>query len=140
LDATNCATTANSAHADGRALLAVAEGDADHPPSDAVVAHIFSCERCSGHVRELRAGLAGLASTKSAASSSGHAKSAKSPSSAVDAIALDDDAAGEPELTLLEDEEETIDRARLLVWKVAIVGGVLAAALYVVRFLAPTMR
>ena len=99
----------NVVHADGKALLAVAEGKQDQQPDEATLAHIFSCESCATTVKEMRLGLKGLAR--------GDDKPAP-----VDAAlgATPDEVAAECSSYAAE------DRAKSMIWKLLIVGGLLA--------------
>lgn len=54
--------TTTPKHADGATLVAVAEGDPEKQPDEAVLTHIFSCPDCAQNLRELRFGLQGLES------------------------------------------------------------------------------
>jgi hypothetical protein len=100
---------ANELHADGKALLAVAEGKVEQQPDEATLAHIFSCEKCSTTLKELRLGLSGLAI--------GEAPPALS----------DEILEASPEMMMNElDSYAAEDRAKSMIWKLAIVGGLLA--------------
>lgn len=100
--------TANDVHADGKALFAVAEGKPDQQPDEATLAHIFSCDQCATTLKELRRGLSGLATGD-------------------DKPRLADAA-----LDLAPDGEQTEcssyaaeERAKSMIWKLLIVGGLL---------------
>lgn len=118
------ASTESVAHAGGDQLLAIAEGDPERQPSAEMVAHVFSCERCSGNLRELRAGLAGLAARPAARTEPGGLED--EPSDLLD--------------SLRDDGEDDVARARKLIWKVAILGIVLAIGLVYLRGFAAGMR
>jgi anti-sigma factor ChrR (cupin superfamily) len=95
-------------HADGKTLLAVAEGEAEQQPDEAMLTHIFSCEKCSASLKELRMGLSGLAV-------------GKEPAQMADAMIEAD-----PELMLNQlDSYDAEDRARGMIWKLAIIGALL---------------
>jgi hypothetical protein len=120
----SAASTETVAHAAGDVLLSIAEGDPERQPSEGMVAHVFSCELCSGNLRELRAGLAGLAARPGARPEPGSL--GDEPSAMLDA--------------LRDDGEDDVARARKLIWKVAILGIVLAIGLVYLRGFAAGMR
>jgi anti-sigma factor ChrR (cupin superfamily) len=100
---------ANVVHADGKALFAVAEGKPDQQPDEATLSHIFSCEQCATALKEMRQGLSGLATGD------------RKPQLAEAAL----------DATMEEMQAECSsyaveDRAKSLIWKLLIVGGLLA--------------
>jgi hypothetical protein len=121
-------------HASGDALLAVAEGNAETQPDEATVEHIFSCDRCSQNVRDIRTSLAALGATamrKPAAAKP--AAAAPAPSAPVDARAVLDSM---PPIASTDDS----DPSRKMIWKVVLIGAVLAAALFFLRSFATGLR
>jgi hypothetical protein len=99
----------NVVHADGKALLAVAEGKQDQQPDEATLAHIFSCESCATTVKEMRLGLNGLASGD------------KEPALAEATLdATPDEVQAECSSYAVE------ERAKSMIWKLLIVGALLA--------------
>lgn len=101
-------------HADGKALLAVAEGDASHQPADAMLSHIFACDKCSASLREIRGGLLGL---KGGAS-------APPPAELLDL---------ETAVEAPSEEDQALERAQRMFWKLALLGGLLALGLIFLR-------
>ena len=100
---------ANVVHADGKALFAVAEGKPDQQPDEAVLSHIFSCDQCATTLKEMRQGLSGLAA--------GDQKPAPGEA-ALDAMT--DELRAECSSYAVE------DRAKNMIWKLLIIGGLLA--------------
>lgn len=101
--------TANDVHADGKALFAVAEGKPDQQPDEATLAHIFSCDKCATTLQEMRRGLSGLAT------------GGEKPQPA-DAV-LD----ASPESMQAECSSYAAEaRAKSMIWKLLIVGALLA--------------
>jgi len=118
--ATIC-TLAAEAHAAGDALLAVAEGDAEKQPSETMLAHIFSCAKCTENLRDIRRGLLGLAGGAGA-------------NAPVDLLGLVTSADVAP-----TPEDADVARSRKLIVKVAIVGGLLAIGLVFLRSFAANL-
>lgn len=100
--------TVNGVHADGKALFAVAEGKHDQQPDEATLAHIFSCAQCATTLQEMRRGLSGLAT--------GDDK----PRTAEVALDLSPDGV-QAECSSYAAE----DRAKSMIWKLLIIGGLL---------------
>jgi len=98
-------------HADGKVLLAVAEGDPGHQPDEAVLSHIFACESCSATLKEMRASLSVLKTGAPPAP-------AKSVEDLLAAEGID-----------FADSYAAEKRAKSLIWKLAIIGGLLTAGL-----------
>ena len=114
-------------HADGKVLLAVAEGDPGHQPDEAVLSHIFSCEACSSTLKEMRAGLSMLA-VRGAPKSGPKA----APKTAPKTVSADQILAENFDVGAALDDSasyETERRARSLIWKLAIIGALLTAGL-----------
>jgi len=108
--------TEQDTHADGAVLLAVAEGDAERQPDEATLAHIFSCARCGATLQELRQGLSGLAVGASVAPSA------------------EEFLANDAGLDLASAESFAAEqRARSMIWKLAIVGVLLAIGMLWLR-------
>jgi len=144
VDATTSKATENArtgeAHASGAALIAVAEGNAEAQPDEATLGHIFSCDRCGEHVREIRSSMASLgikpdrskpaaprpAASLTELSAALPSMSAPSSTSSSNGSAVD---LGEMPLAT----EDSSDRARKMIWKIAILGTVLGGALYYMR-------
>jgi hypothetical protein len=102
-------------HADGKVLLAVAEGDPGHQPDETVLSHIFSCEACSSTLKEMRASLSIL----------------KTGAKPAPAKSVDDLLAAEG-IDLAQSDSDSYAaerRAKSLIWKLAIIGGLLTAGL-----------
>lgn len=135
---TDSSPTATETHVTGADLMAVAEGDADHQPSEAALNHIFSCPRCSGSVREIRQGLAsfGAAAAKPAARAAPRAAATPNLLDALDARSdLKGARVGDLDPAQLlgslseragADDEADYDRSRRLIVKVVVVGVLLA--------------
>jgi len=102
-------------HADGKVLLAVAEGDPGHQPDEAVLSHIFACEACSATLKEMRASLSILKTGAPPAP-------AKSVEDLLAAEGIDFERAD-------ADSYAAEKRAKSLIWKLAIIGGLLTAGL-----------
>lgn len=119
-------------HADGKVLLAVAEGDPGHQPDEAVLSHIFSCEACSSTLKEMRAGLSMLAVC---------AAPKTAPKAAPKAVPADQLLAENFDVGAALDDSasyETERRARSLIWKLAIIGALLTAGLLWLQSSAPS--
>lgn len=114
-------------HADGKVLLAVAEGNLERQPDEAMLAHIFSCESCGATLKEMRASLSLLAlgvAPKSAPKAA--------PKVAPNAVSAEQFLAENLDLNTALDDSASYDaerRARSLIWKLAIIGGLLTAGL-----------
>ncbi len=111
-------STAATPHATGDALMAVAEGDPQHQPSEATLNHIFTCEHCSGSVREIRAGLATLATPAPRSTSATVPLKVPTQAAAPGSGLVDPD----PLLASLRQSEDDYDRSRRLIVKVVVVG------------------
>lgn len=138
MDTIRDAGTGAPAHATGAELLAVAEGDVDRAPNDAVVEHVFSCERCSASVRELRSSLATLASARPVAAAGPAApRGTPAASRARPAEPLELAAANLPDadslMRELNAEEESYARSRRLIVKVLLAGALLAIGMLWMR-------
>jgi hypothetical protein len=103
-------------HADGKVLLAVAEGDPDKQPDDTVLTHIFSCPRCSATLKEMRQSLTVLAT-------------GAPPIESADEIL-----SGGGDFDRTETDSYAAEqRARSLIWKLAIIGGLLTVGMLWLR-------
>ncbi len=135
---TDSLPTASETHVSGADLMAVAEGDASHQPSEAALNHIFSCPRCSVTVREIRQGLASFGAAAAKPTTRPSTRTAGDPT-VLDAL----DARGDLKEARVGDldpaqllgsfaerggaeGEADYDRSRRLVVKVIVVGVVLA--------------
>jgi len=114
-------------HADGKVLLAVAEGNPERQPDEAALSHIFSCESCGATLKEMRASLAMLATGAAPRSATGAA-----PKSAPKTVSAEQFLAENVDLNASLDDSSSFDaesRARSLIWKLAIIGALLTAGL-----------
>src|SRR5262249_53828411 len=92
-------------HADGKVLLAVAEGHPERQPDESVLAHVFSCPSCSATLKEMRASLTILST------------GAPPPASAEELLS------GGGDFERFDAESYAAEkRARSLIWKLAILG------------------
>ena len=132
-------TTSAPKHATGDVLLAVAEGNAETQPDEATLEHIFSCDRCSQNVRDIRTSLAALGATalrKPAAPkpvSAAPVTNAPLTNAPLDARAVLDSM---PPIASSDDS----DPSRKMIWKVVLIGAVLAAAMFFLRSFASGLR
>ncbi len=124
-------------HADGVALLAVAEGDADHQPIESVLNHIFSCARCGAILREMRSGLALLtipARPITAAPITARTNAAPTRRKAAGGTVLDPmELLAEPGANGGIDADVGYDRSRKLIVKLLIIGALLVIGMLWLR-------
>jgi len=135
----NDVLTAAATHATDAMLFAVAEGEAARQPDEATLGHIFGCPRCSATVREMRAGLAAFAVVARPAAQpqpvgAGLPNVAAAPRAAAEAATQL--AASASDLATSGEDGSS----RRMIFKLAAVGILLAAALWWMRSLADGLR